>query len=123
MKKQRPFDTKAYAIAVLRRGSYRLKARSDALKDAKVGRNQYVCAHCKQIFGRKDVQADHVIPCVKLTGWSGFDDFISRLYTDDKKSYQILCKPHHKEKSKGEAAIRKFHRDAALEKKISGNDK
>lgn len=120
--KQKPFDTKAYAIAILRRGSYRLKARGDAFKAAKIGRNQYVCKLCKQVFGRKDVQADHIIPVVKLTGWSGFDDFISRLYTDKASDFQILCKPHHKEKSKNEAAIRKFHRDNALAKHIAGKD-
>lgn len=121
MKKEKPFSIKNFAIATLRRSSYRLRARTDALKEAKTARNCYTCCKCKNTFGRKDIQMDHKIPVVPLNGWVSFDSFIERLYVE-KDGFQVMCRICHKEKTKGEAAIRKFHRDAALEKKISGND-
>lgn len=115
MAKEKGFNKKSYAIAILRRGSYRLRARSNALKAAKVARNCYRCAICLQIFGRKEIQVDHKSPVTPITGWVSFDDFIDRLYCEE-QDLQVLCKPHHKIKSQAENQIRKFHRDAKKKK-------
>ena len=89
---------KSVAIAGLRRISYRWKPRSDALKAARVGRNEYECTVCKKVFGRKEVQLDHKEPVVPLTGWDGFDKFIERLLCYQ-EGFQVLCKMHHKIKT------------------------
>ena len=112
------FNKKAFAIATLRRASYRLRSRTDALRAAKIGRNQYRCAECKQIFGRREIQLDHIEPVVPFHGWTNFDDFIDRLFVEDHTKFQVLCKPHHKMKSKIEAGLRKFHRDAKKKTEI-----
>lgn len=113
----KPFKVKAFALAALRRASYRLRSRTDALKAAKVARNCYRCNHCKQIFGRKEVQLDHILPVVDpIQGWENFDVFIERLFVTDPAKFQVLCREDHKIKSKSETAIRKFHRDAKKKK-------
>lgn len=90
-------------ISILRRASYRLKPRSDALKEGRVGRNQYICTECgpTKIHPRKDINLDHRIPVVGPEGFTSFDDFISRLYCE-KEGYQILCIHHHDIKTKRE---------------------
>lgn len=116
MVKTKKFDKKAFAIASLRRASYRLRSRTDALKAAKIARNQYKCNTCKGIFGRSEIHLDHIEPVVPYEGWQSFDDFIDRLFIEDHTKFQVLCKPDHKIKSKMEAGLRKFHRDAKKKK-------
>ena len=106
-KKDKPFDVKAFAIATLRRASYRLKSRSEALKAARIARNQYKCAMCGKIFKRKEVQLDHVIPVVPLTGWDNFDGFIIRLFVEHGYQFQVICREEHKAKTKEENRIRR----------------
>ena len=99
---------KAFVIATLRRASYRHPGRTIAKKNARVGRNQYHCAMCgpDKIYGSKEVQLDHINPIVPITGWDGWEGFISRLFCGA-EGYQLLCKPHHSEKTKEENRKRK----------------
>jgi hypothetical protein len=115
MKKQK-LNKKNFAIAGLRRQSYKWPARSEALRNGKIGRNQYICKMCSatKVYGRKDIQLDHIDPIVPLTGWVSFDSFIDRLFCET-KDLQVLCKAHHKEKTDKERKKRKIYRD--LEKK------
>lgn len=104
-------NKKAFAIATLRRASYRWPARNRARNAAKVGRNQYLCALCPKtrIYGRSDTQLDHLEPVIPLTGWVGFDSFIERLFAPD-EGWQLLCKKHHDEKTEQEREFRKAHK-------------
>lgn len=111
-KSRRPFDVKAFAIAVLRRASYRSPTRSFVLKEARVARNSYRCKACGGLFVRRDVAVDHIEPVVRTTGWVGFDDFIQRLFCPI-GGLQVLCKPCHKEKTQKENAERRQHKKAA----------
>ena len=91
----------------------------DALKDvatekkvnAKTGRiaQHYKCAHCGGDFPVKDVAIDHIEPIVPLTGFTSWDDVISRALCE-KSGFQVLCKPCHLKKSKEENEQRKQHR-------------
>lgn len=116
---EKKFNKKSFAIATLRRATYRLVARTEALRAAKIARNQYVCAICKKVFGRKDIQLDHIEPVISVTeGWQGFDTFIDRLIVE-KEGFQVLCKEAcHKTKTEHENRLRKFH-DAAREKRAN----
>jgi len=101
---------KAFAIAALRRASYRWPGRYNAFKNGKIGRNQYKCAICNQIFGRKDVQLDHRIPIIDpVRGWQGFDNFIDRLLVEE-SFFQVLCKSDHKLKTQNENKVRKKYK-------------
>jgi 5-methylcytosine-specific restriction endonuclease McrA len=98
---------KAWAINALRRASYRWYGRWQAEKASKVGRNQYVCNMCKGIFGKKDTQLDHVIPCVNPeTGFVGFDEYIDKLLCNP-EGYQRLCIECHSQKTASENVVRK----------------
>lgn len=62
-------------------------------------KKEYQCAHCKEWFQRKDVEIDHKTPCGSLKGYEDIQKFIENLTVEDPNAYQILCKPHHKEKT------------------------
>lgn len=106
MAKEKKNEAFGFAIAALRRASYRWPANSEALKAARIARNEYECAACKGIFGRREVQKDHIEPVVPTTGWISFDDFIKRLYCDI-SGISILCKKCHSAKTKLENEIRR----------------
>lgn len=99
---------KNFAVQTLRRASYRWPGRYNALKEAKIGRNQYICKMCPEgtIHPKKMIQLDHVQPVVDpIAGWQGFDSFIDRLLCET-TGYQVLCKPHHEIKTKIENEFR-----------------
>jgi 5-methylcytosine-specific restriction endonuclease McrA len=109
---------KSFAIAALRRASYRWPGRYEALKASKIARNEYVCALCQKVFPRRMVQLDHKIAIVPLTGWQSFDSFIEGLYCSQ-DGYQTLCKPCHKGKTLTENATRR----ANVKRKTTGSKK
>lgn len=96
---------KSFAVNALRRASYRHYGRYTALKNYKLGRNEYFCAHCGEVGGKKNYQLDHISPCVPVSGWDDFDGFIDRLLCEP-SGYQLLCKECHLIKSQGEVEIR-----------------
>lgn len=100
---------KQFAISSLRKSSYRWIPREASRRLARIGRNQYTCAHCKKIFGRKDTKIDHIIPVVPISGWVGFDSYIDRLYCEI-ENFQVLCTVCHKLKTKNEGIERKLLR-------------
>lgn len=65
----------------------------EALKRARIGRNQYRCAICQGIFKRKEVERDHctpMIPLDKTTYETSLDEIAERLFVPI-EGYQILC--------------------------------
>lgn len=91
----------------------------DALKDAatekkvnvKTGRvaQHYKCADCGGSFPAKDVAIDHIEPIVPITGFTSWDDIISRALCE-KSGFQVLCKSCHAIKSKKENEQRKAYK-------------
>lgn len=61
---------------------------------------EYQCAHCHGWFSRKEVQIDHIIPCGSLIKLEDLPLFITRLTPETADAFQVLCKPHHKKKTK-----------------------
>lgn len=91
------------------------RAKNEALRLSRIGWGKYVCATCKETFGPKDVQADHISPVVPTTGFDSWDGVINRMFCrangeQDHTILQILCKPCHKDKCREEAGERKMHR-------------
>jgi hypothetical protein len=62
-------------------------------------KTEYQCACCKHWFQRTLVQIDHIEPCGELQKFEDIVPFIQRLTAEGPGSYQILCKPCHKEKT------------------------
>ena len=108
------FNLKNYLVSVLRKASYRHPMRSEALRNARIGRNQYKCAECGNIFTNKEVQVDHKDSIVPTSGFKNGNDwdwneYIERLYCDA-SNLQVLCKPDHHAKTKAEKMIRSAYR-------------
>ena len=104
-------EQKAFCIASLRRASYRWPGRYLALKAANIGRNQYKCAKCCNIFPKKEISLDHIDPVVPIDGFkvrAEFDlhEFAERLLVDI-SGWQVLCDTCHDEKTKAENLNRK----------------
>lgn len=102
---------KSFVVNALRRASYRWRGRYTALANAKIGRNQYICRMCPKgtVHPKKNIQLDHIIPCVPVEGWDNFDGFIERLFCET-EGYQLLCLDHHQEKTLIENGGRKEER-------------
>ena len=57
---------------------------------------QFNCAICNGWFSRKNVQADHIVPCGSMSCLEDLPGFVSRLFCE-KDKLRILCKRcHHK---------------------------
>lgn len=107
---------RAFITSVLRGGMRKFPAKWQALEDACVGSlenpktgrkaKHYRCAMCGNLFVAKDVEVDHISPCVDpVAGFVSWDEFIKRLYCP-KENLQVLDKKCHKEKSASERAVR-----------------
>lgn len=79
----------------------------EALRNAKVGVNQYRCAVCQKIFKLREVQVDHIIPKVDpITGWERTDVFAARLNCPA-SGLQVLCEDFcHMAKTRDENKLR-----------------
>lgn len=98
---------KAFLINTLRRASYRHPGRYLAVKASRVGRNEYVCACCGVIHGRRDGAMDHIQPVVDPSiGWVDLDNYAERMFVNE-HGYARLCNQCHDTKTLQENNIRK----------------
>ncbi len=61
---------------------------------------EYKCAVCKKWFIRKNVEINHVVPCGTLKSYADVPGFLERLFCEDVKGYNIMCKECHKAETK-----------------------
>lgn len=109
-------ELKSFLIATLRRASYRWSGRYNALKESRIGRNEYVCASCGLIHGRKEGHMDHIEPAVDpVKGWVNLEEFAIRLFCD-KSGFARLCISCHKDKTNQEREIRKENKSKKVKK-------
>lgn len=90
--------------AILRGMWLRSPERNAAKQRGKVGYGRYRCAHCEEVFGPKQIQIDHVLPCGKLTTLADLPGFVERLFTGEQV---VLCKDCHSQKTATERALQK----------------
>lgn len=97
---------RTFIVWTLRKASYRWAPRGSSLSLARVARNEYRCASCQLIYGRKGVKVDHIIPVVDpASGWVSYDEFIQRMFCDA-RGFQVLCDKCHDEKTQAENKLR-----------------
>lgn len=78
-----------------------------AMRRAKVDANQYRCEKCKKVFKLREVQVDHIEPCVPVAGWDSLQQFAYRLYCPP-EGLQVLCQDNcHQKKSTSEGVKRR----------------
>lgn len=110
MESARDKQLKKFLIPILRRKSLYWPARNEAIKLSRRERGFYECASCKNLFGRKEINADHVRPVINVkTSWVSWDHFIDSLLCDV-SNFQILCISCHSIKSALETEIRKINK-------------
>lgn len=73
------------------------KAKRGKAINPKSGRlaEQYECANCGNLFVNKEVEVNHRIPVIPVTGFDSWDNVIDRLFCEE-EHLEVLCKPCHK---------------------------
>lgn len=69
---------------------------------------RYRCGSCSDTFTSKDVEVNHIIPVIPVTGFDSWDGVISRLFCEE-DGLEVLCKPCHKIITKHENEERKLY--------------
>lgn len=66
----------------------------------------YKCNNCKEDFPAKEIEVNHILPVVPVTGFDSWDGIIDRMFCE-KQGLEVLCKPCHKHVTKQENIERK----------------
>jgi len=100
----------------LRSASQRWPPKYKVLNDACVGTRLnpgsgrqakfYKCNKCKNDYVAKEVEVNHIVPVVPVTGFDSWDGVVERLFCE-KEGLEVVCKPCHKLISKSENLERK----------------
>lgn len=68
------------------------------------------CASCYDLFTKGHYAVDHIEPVINIKdGFMGYDTMYKQLFCDA-SGLQVLCKPCHAKKTKGENAERRKHK-------------
>lgn len=109
-KKVKQQNRSTFVKGLLRRGSFHWKARDNAFKAARKERGKYECALCKETFGPKEINMDHIHPVVDpRTGFTTWDEYIERLFPYE-EGWQALCHGCHDSKTLTEDALRMHYK-------------
>lgn len=110
VKKPKKVNYKSRIISLLRKVWLQSEVRTNAIKKARIARNQYMCNACKTIHVRTNINVDHIEPVIPLTGWIGYDSFIERLLPETDENLQVICIGCHELKNLEEREKRKENR-------------
>lgn len=108
---------RTFIVSALRAASRRWPPKYETLQEAYVGQfvnpktkrvsKHYKCAACTEVYPGKEVNVDHIFPVIDpKTGFTSWDDFISRLFCE-KENLQVLCTECHNLKTKKEKDVSK----------------
>lgn len=119
MKKSKTKRLTSWLIPKLRQISLYWPPRTIALQKAKVyladgnykngnprTRVKFRCEVCKELFERNEIQMDHRVPVVDISGFNTWDEYINSLFCSE-QNYSALCKPCHDNKTLEENKARK----------------
>jgi hypothetical protein len=110
--------TDAYVLSKIRSMLRRMSMWMPAIREAKLRARrkyrgprklqqwEYQCAHCHGWFAEKDVHVDHTVPAGSLRSFDDLGPYCRRLLMCGADGLEILCKPHHQEKTNRERAER-----------------
>jgi len=97
---------KSLLISVLRRFSRFWYPSKIVFEKSRIARGMYQCSLCSKIVGQKEIKIDHIEPVVPVTGFTNWDDLISRLFCEE-TGLQAICKDCHKIKTDKENSDRR----------------
>lgn len=92
-------------LSTIRRAWNRYPERIGALYRQKLAYGIYSCEECLEPKRRKQIEVDHIIPVVPVTGLDSIEGYITRLFCN-RNGLRILCKGCHRSKSNKENVIR-----------------
>lgn len=95
---KRSYNLDAVIVSQLRRVARWYPPKQECLKRSQRAPDQYECAKCRTLFSRECVQIDHILPIVKLSGLTTWDEYISRMFCGV-DGLQTLCLECHSEKT------------------------
>lgn len=106
----------SFIKSALRSASVRWPPRYQTLSEALVGTKtnvktgrmakHYKCNQCKGEFPSKEVEVNHILPVIPVTGFTSWDSVIERMFCE-KEGFEVVCKPCHKSITKQENEERK----------------
>jgi molybdenum cofactor biosynthesis enzyme MoaA len=94
-----------FAMQALRRSTYRWPYGHMAMARQRIERGLYTCESCKEAFGPKEINKDHIEPVIPVTGKKSWDETIERMLVKS-TGYQILCLNCHEIKTQLENQLR-----------------
>lgn len=96
---------RAFIKGGLRSVSVRWPPRYQCLNEAKRGKKinlatgrlaeHYECNRCHKLFPAKEVEVNHIVPVVPVTGFTTWDETIERMFCEQ-SGLETVCKPCHK---------------------------
>lgn len=106
----------SFVKSALRSASQRWPPKYETLNEAKRGKKinsktgrlaeHYECNACRKQFPAKEVQVNHIIPVVLVSGFDSWDGVVERMFCE-KDKLEVLCIPCHKNVTKEENEQRK----------------
>lgn len=106
----------SFVKSALRTASIKWPPRYKVLAEAFVGSKinpksgrmckHYKCNQCKNDFPQKEVEVNHILPVIPVTGFTTWDETIARMFCE-KSGLEVCCKPCHKIITKQENEERK----------------
>lgn len=106
----------SFVKSALRSASQRWPPKYTVLSEAKLGKRinpktgrfaeHYLCNACREAFPLKEVQVNHIVPVVPVSGFDSWDGVISRMFCE-REGLEVLCIPCHKVTTKEENEQRK----------------
>jgi 5-methylcytosine-specific restriction endonuclease McrA len=106
MARAKKWNTKSKIVPALRRIWLHSPLRREAIKRAKDG-DYYRCELCSSL--QEKLYVDHITPAVSTEGWSGYDDFVMKLFCPPTE-LQSICESCHTVKTEEENRLRKENR-------------
>lgn len=94
-----------YVKNALRIATYKWPYFSMAMSRQRISRGMYSCEFCKNTFGPKEINRDHIEPVIPVTGWESWESYIKRLFVKS-SGIQILCLECHLSKTTTENLLR-----------------
>ncbi len=78
------------------------------MKNEKTGRmaKHYECSHCKKLFPQKEIEINHIVPVVPITGFDDWGSVIERMFCEI-EGLEALCKTCHSDCTAQENVLRK----------------
>lgn len=95
----------SFIKSALRSASVRWPPRYTVLSEAYVGTKinpktgrmckHYKCNQCNGEFPTKEVEVNHILPVIPVTGFSTWDEVVERMFCE-KDGFEVVCKPCHR---------------------------